>query len=107
MKYVLPGHGVIGVSAEERNGFVHLSVEDNGIGIPSEFHATIFRLFGRVPVKDQIVAGQPAAGSGVGLAIVKQVAEMHGGHVTVDSAPGRGSRFEVALPIDTSGSHHG
>ncbi len=72
-----------------------LSVADRGIGIPAAEHARIFEKFYRVGRSDT----QGRRGSGVGLALVRHVAEAHGGRVTVTSAPGAGSRFTLWLPL--------
>lgn len=65
-------------------------VEDNGIGIPPEFQDKVFNLFDRVP-------GQ-GKGEGIGLAMVKRMAERNNGHVRLDSQPGQGTCFYVCLP---------
>ncbi|GEM_PF-5849812 len=68
-----------------------LSVSDTGPGIAAGHQARLFERFYRVP-------GSPVGGSGLGLALVKWVAEAHGGHVSVESVPGRGSEFRIHLP---------
>jgi signal transduction histidine kinase len=82
------------ISAGLRDGYLALSVEDQGIGIPREEQARIFEKFYRVGRSDT----QGGRGSGVGLALVRHVADAHGGRVTVASAPGQGSRFTLWLP---------
>jgi signal transduction histidine kinase len=77
-----------------------LSVRDNGIGIPDAYQRSIFDVFGRVPDSEQVVDGVAVAGSGVGLAIVRRVAEAHRGTVAVESTPGRGSCFTLRLPAE-------
>jgi signal transduction histidine kinase len=98
VKYVRTGAGEIDVSAVREDDAVVISVCDNGVGIPAEYHEGIFRVFTRVPLEGQQVDGRPVAGTGVGLAIVRRIVEMHGGTVRVESEPGRGSRFIVRLP---------
>src|SRR2546423_1897143 len=71
-----------------------LSGADEGIGIPPAEHTRIFEKFYRVGRSDT----QGRRGSGVGLALVRHVAEAHGGRVTVESRPGGGSRFTIFLP---------
>ena len=83
---------VTGDEAGVPAGFVRVYVEDNGRGIPPSEVERIFDLFYRGPGSRE--------GTGVGLAIVRQIAEAHGGRVELDSAPGRGSRFVVRLPVD-------
>jgi two-component system sensor histidine kinase SenX3 len=72
-----------------------LAVTDRGLGIPAEEQGKIFEKFYRVGRSDT----QGRRGSGVGLALVRHVAEAHGGRVMVDSRPGAGSRFTMLLPV--------
>ncbi len=74
-----------------RDGLDIFYVKDNGIGIPAEFHEEIFELFRRLN-------GEESDGAGVGLTIVKKMVDRHGGKVWVESEPGQGSTFFVALP---------
>lgn len=71
-----------------------LSVRDEGIGIAPENQARIFERFERAVSKSEIT------GLGLGLYIVKQILEMLGGRIRVESAPGRGSLFVVELPLE-------
>jgi signal transduction histidine kinase len=98
VKYVPSGSGRIAVTADQCDGETLLCVRDNGIGIARDYHRTIFELFVRVPAHEQTVDGAAVPGTGVGLAIVKQVVEAHRGAVWVESAPGTGSSFFVRLP---------
>jgi signal transduction histidine kinase len=82
---------VAGVSDERT---VSLSVIDSGVGIAPEHQPHVFEEFYRV--KDQGGAG--AAGTGMGLAICRRIAEELGGQITLSSVPGRGSTFTVVLP---------
>ena len=82
-----------------------ITVADNGIGIPEVYHRGIFELFGRVPDAEQPVDGRAVSGTGVGLAIAKRIVEAHRGCVSVESAPGAGSRFTVELPAAPPGEH--
>ena len=83
------------VEARVADGELLLSVADRGIGIPGAEQARIFEKFYRVGRSDT----QGRRGSGVGLALVRHVAEAHGGRVTVASAPGAGSCFTLRLPV--------
>jgi signal transduction histidine kinase len=74
-------------------GFIRLWVEDNGIGIPPQFHEKIFGLFQRLHTTDAY------PGTGIGLALVRKGAERMGGRAGVESKPGEGSRFWVDLPV--------
>jgi signal transduction histidine kinase len=89
---------VLRVEASVRHGHLALAVEDEGVGIPREEHGRIFEKFYRVGRSDT----QGRRGSGVGLALVRHVAEAHGGRVTVESRPGAGSRFTLWLPLAAS-----
>jgi two-component system phosphate regulon sensor histidine kinase PhoR len=70
-------------------------VEDTGIGIPAESLPHLFDRFYRVDK----ARSRDVGGTGLGLATVKRVAEAHGGKVTAESEPGKGSRFTVLLPV--------
>lgn len=74
---------------------VRIWVEDHGEGIPREEQARIFDLFYRHGSELR----RETQGAGIGLSIVKHVAEAHGGRVIVESAPGEGSRFALELPV--------
>ena len=85
----------IGVNLYRENGSVKLEVIDHGIGIPRDEQCKIFEKFYRVG--DPLVHN--TKGSGLGLSLVRHIAQAHGGEVFVDSAPGRGSKFTIALPL--------
>ena len=85
--------GEIILSAEQTGSAVHLSVTDDGAGIPYEHQRDIFDKF------VQIENGQATGGSGLGLAICKEIVETLGGRIWVDSVPGEGSTFTFTLPI--------
>lgn len=82
------------VSARMEGDHLAIAVADRGIGIPAAEHARIFDKFYRVGRSET----QGRRGSGVGLALVRHVVEAHGGRVTVESAPGEGSRFTLLFP---------
>lgn len=73
---------------------VLFSVEDNGLGIDPDDLPRMFQRYFRARTSTGI------AGTGIGLNLVKQIVEAHGGEVWVESAPGKGSRFTVRLPVD-------
>jgi len=81
------------VEAAIQDGRLAITVADEGIGIHPEEQAKIFEKFYRVGRSET----QGRRGSGVGLALVRHVAEAHGGRVTVESRPGAGSRFTLWL----------
>lgn len=85
----------ITIDAQVAGARLALAVIDEGIGIPPAAHRRIFEKFYRVGRSDT----QGRRGSGVGLALVRHVAEAHGGRVTVESRPGEGSRFTLWLPL--------
>ncbi|HEY7139929.1 MAG TPA: HAMP domain-containing sensor histidine kinase [Methylomirabilota bacterium] len=85
---------VLTVEAAFRDGGLALTVGDEGIGIAREEQARIFDKFYRVGRSET----QGKRGSGVGLALVRHVAEAHGGRISVESRPGEGSRFTLWLP---------
>ena len=89
--------GKVVLSAQQRRGFMVVSVQDNGTGIPAAHMAKIFdRLYQVGDVKD---ARSREQGLGLGLNIVKSIVEAHGGEVSVSSEVGKGSTFSFTLPI--------
>jgi signal transduction histidine kinase/CheY-like chemotaxis protein len=76
---------------------VTMSVRDTGIGIPADHVPLLFRRFHRV----QGAVGRTGEGAGIGLALVHELVALHGGAVSVHSAPGEGSTFEVRIPYGT------
>lgn len=89
-------NGWIKVSVKENKDGVYLNVEDSGVGIPKEEFSNIFERFYRV----DRARTRNNSESGLGLAICKHVAEMHGGNISVSSKLGQGSVFTVYLPYD-------
>jgi PAS domain S-box-containing protein len=91
-----PQGGQIRLTAEKEGGEAVVSVKDNGIGISAEMLSHIFEMFTQA---DRTLE-RSHGGLGIGLALAKQLVEMHGGSVTASSAgPGQGSEFVVRLPI--------
>ena len=88
----------VGVRGENADG-VRLWVRDSGPGIPAEDQQKIFEPFLRLDDNDNSEESARAKeGLGLGLAVVKRYAELHGGRVWVESIPGQGSTFYVSLP---------
>ncbi len=83
-----PDGAPIQLGVEQRDGHTVFEVTDEGQGIDAELLPTLFQQFSH--------GGK--GGTGLGLTIVKQYVELHGGEVTVDSAPGQGATFRVTLP---------
>lgn len=81
----------IGAESKE-NGMWELSIEDNGVGIDSEYFDIIFVLFQRLHTAEEF------SGRGAGLALCKKIVESHGGTISVESFPGKGSKFIFTLP---------
>jgi signal transduction histidine kinase len=92
------GKKYLGVHLYRRGGNVNLEVEDHGIGIPPKEQLKIFEKFYRVG--DPLVHN--TKGSGLGLSLVRHIVLAHGGQVAVESAPGRGSKFIIILPLQNS-----
>ncbi len=84
----------ISITAKEENGFWVIAVNDNGIGIDPAFAEKIFVVFRRLHNDDAKFAG-----TGIGLAICKKIAELHGGTIWVESAVDKGSSFFFTLPV--------
>jgi signal transduction histidine kinase len=93
-----PSGGSVGVDVTPHDGDVRIVVWDTGKGIEPEDLERIWQAF------TQLETGQSVrqAGLGLGLTIVKKLAELHHGRVEVESHPGKGSRFTIDLPADTS-----
>lgn len=92
-KFSIPGDDIV-VSLATDGPDTLIAVRDYGVGIPAEAQATIFDRFTQVSGQDRKSKG----GTGLGLNIVKVIAERHGGKVTLESAEGAGSTFVVRLP---------
>ena len=94
-KFTDPG-GTIRVTLSRHAATATLAVKDNGVGIPKESIGEVFELFRQL----DNAAGRSRAGLGIGLHLVQQIAELHGGRATARSdGEGRGSEFVVELPL--------
>lgn len=78
----------------EADGFACVSVEDHGIGIDADDIDKMFQLYFRARTSTGI------PGTGIGLHLVKQIVELHGGQISVESERGKGTRFTVKLPVN-------
>jgi PAS domain S-box-containing protein len=90
-----PQGGPIVMRLDSVGGHARLQVQDNGMGIPPESLGDIFSRFYRAAN----TAGHQVSGMGVGLYVVKQIVELHGGRVEVESVEGEGSTFSIFLPL--------
>ncbi|AMJ62398.1 sensor histidine kinase [Bosea sp. PAMC 26642] len=88
-----PGQ-TITVSAHRSAGHVHITVADQGVGIPAEVRDKVFDRF------ESHSLGSKHRGVGLGLSIVRSIVELHGGRVELDSAPGRGTRVTAVIPSE-------
>ena len=89
--------GSVTIAASSSHGMFEVSVRDTGPGIATGEHARIFEEFQQVDNSSTREKG----GTGLGLAIAKRIVELHGGRISLESAPGAGSTFRVALPVRT------
>ncbi len=87
-----PEQGTVSVTITMDDNRLRLSVEDNGPGIPKKELDKVFDRFYQVE-------GTEDKGSGIGLALVKELVELYRGQISVSSEPGKGSRFRVSLPM--------
>lgn len=87
-------HGHIALTLDGAAGTLRLTVRDTGVGIGADQLPHVFDRFYR----GDRSAGRAVAGSGIGLALVRELVRLHGGDVAVDSTPGQGSAFTVSLP---------
>jgi signal transduction histidine kinase len=85
----------IWLSLMQNNKEAIISVSDKGIGIAQGEQQKIFEKFYRVDNK-----GQKTPGSGIGLSLVKEIAQMHNGSIEVKSEPGKGSKFSLIIPVN-------
>lgn len=89
----VPPHGLVTISGshEAEDDFIRLHVTDSGNGMPAEIRDHLFT--------NRRVSNK-TGGTGLGTKIVKDVVDMHGGRITVESEPGHGTTFEIRLPIE-------
>jgi signal transduction histidine kinase len=90
-----PDGGTVSLRASRDNGEVRLAVHDTGIGIAGADQQRIFEEFQQASHQTE----KSREGTGLGLSLSKRMVELHGGTISVESAPGKGSTFTVALPL--------
>jgi len=88
---------LISVKVSEKDSAMQIIVKDNGIGIPSNEQEKIFDRFYQINQKNESIPG-----SGIGLALVRQLLTLHGGTIVLDSKEGQGSTFIAMLPLENS-----
>ncbi len=87
-----PDHGTIALRVNVNAGATEVTVEDNGTGIPPAHISRVFDRFYRVD------SSRPSGGSGLGLALVKSISELHGGRTSISSEEGRGTAVTLTFP---------
>jgi PAS domain S-box-containing protein len=90
-----PDGGDVTITTALRNGEVQVSIRDHGVGIAPEFMQKLFSRYERYEKTSGKIIG-----TGLGLALAKQIVEMHGGTIAVTSEPGAGSDFHFTLPLN-------
>lgn len=95
-----PEGGTVTLTSRGEGTYALISVTDTGIGIPADEIGHVFERFRRV----RSGAAQSIPGTGLGLTIVKQIVEMHGGKIWVESAVGHGSSFHFTVPLAPEGA---
>lgn len=97
LKYT-PSSGSVVVRGDVAEGLAHVQVIDTGCGIAGEHLPHIFERFYRAdPAR-----GRDTEGTGLGLSICRSIAEAHGGRITLESEPGRGTRVDFSLPCESA-----
>jgi len=91
-----PEGGIITLRAKEQNGNIVVEVQDTGYGIPEEEQRRLFR-----PYHRQIGDREHLSGLGLGLALCKNLVQLHGGRIWVQSIEGKGATFSFSIPINS------
>lgn len=94
-----PDGGLITIEADAEDGYAVVRVRDNGIGIRTDLIPELFKLF----VQGEVVSSRAKGGLGIGLALVRDLVNLHGGEVFASSdGSGKGSQFVVRLPMSAN-----
>jgi two-component system sensor histidine kinase VicK len=96
-----PAGGLISVQLRPQNGEVVLTVQDEGMGIAPDDQERVFDKFFRTAEASSAIGG-----TGLGLAVAREIVETHGGSIKVESEPGEGSRFWIELPVGSPAASH-
>lgn len=88
-------------SSQGNKLYCKITIEDDGIGIPEQYNQKIFTIFQRLHGRAEY------DGTGIGLAVVRRIIERHAGKIEVTSKEGKGTKFEIYLPLDQKGNHEG
>lgn len=99
LKFTPPGGEVTLVCRPVDDAMLEVAVQDTGIGIPSQFLTRIFDRFAQVDTDET----RRFEGTGVGLALVREIVELHGGSIVAESELGAGSTFRLRLPTSVEG----
>ena len=94
-----PKGAYVEVSLTQENSHLRVDVKDNGLGVPRDALPRLFEKFYRVRCDDR----KDIIGTGLGLSLVKQIVEVHGGHISVQSEHGAGSTFTFTVPLKSAG----
>jgi len=97
IKYT-PEYGTIRYKAKIEDNNLVVSVKDNGVGIPEKEQSKLFTKFFRA----ENVVRMQTEGSGLGLFIVKNIIERHGGKIIINSQEGKGAEIKISLPVNKS-----
>lgn len=101
IKYT-PSGGHIGVRVFKEGPYACISIIDTGVGIDPSDKEKVFRQFSRLSNE----LSQQVGGTGIGLYLAKHLVELHNGHISMESEPGRGSVFTIAMPLHGTLSEH-
>lgn len=88
-------NGCVRVKASQSNNFINITVSDEGIGIAAEDHDKLFKPFSQIDSS----SSRKYQGTGLGLALVKEIVQLHGGTVWFESKVGKGSTFGFSIPL--------
>jgi heavy metal sensor kinase len=103
IKYT-PSGGNVSVSLQRNGSSCSLAISDTGLGIPAELQPKIFERFFRVDKARSRNGEKDGGGAGLGLSIARWIAELHGGHLVLDTSDQSGTTFVISLPLPQASS---